>query len=224
MKIYIFYRHYNISGSDHKDRPEWFDFEKCFINLLSTLDDSVELHVVMDGDIETNFISKYRNEYILHTIEAKCDQVSFWETYKIAKNININCEDLFYFLENDYLHIKGWIPKVKSLFNTYNYIDYVSLYDHNDKYFLPMYSTLTSKIITTKYNHWRTTPSTCGTFIVNQKIFNEDFHEHTTIPGDHHKFIHLSETKNRKVFTPIPGLATHCMNGLLSPTIDWSNL
>ena len=34
--IHIFYRHYNISGNDFKSRPNWFDYEKCFINLLGT--------------------------------------------------------------------------------------------------------------------------------------------------------------------------------------------
>ena len=37
MKIRIFYRHYNISGRDFKGRPNWFDYEKCFVNLLNTI-------------------------------------------------------------------------------------------------------------------------------------------------------------------------------------------
>jgi hypothetical protein len=30
MKIHIFYRHYDIGGTDHRGRPSWFDFEKLF--------------------------------------------------------------------------------------------------------------------------------------------------------------------------------------------------
>jgi hypothetical protein len=44
------------------------------------------------------------------------------------------------------------------------------------------------------------------------------------MPGDHHKFIFLNQTKNRFVYTPIPGLSTHCMEGLLSPCIDWEKI
>jgi len=186
MKIHIFYRHYNIEGSDHKNRPYWFDFEKCFINLLNTIKGKdVDLHLIMDGNIENNFIKKYKDDFILHTIEAKSDQISFWKTWEIAKQTDIGEKDLIYFLENDYLHIDNWVDKVLNLFSTYNNLNYVSLYDHNDKYFLPMYEDLVSKIFTSGTHHWRTTPSTCGSFIIPKYIFEEDYNEHTTISGDH---------------------------------------
>ena len=87
-----------------------------------------------------------------------------------------------------------------------------------------MYDDLVSKIFTSETHHWRTTPSTCGSFIIPKNIFEEDYNEHTTIPGDHNKFLQLSQTKNRFVLTPIPGLSTHCMEGLLSPTINWEKI
>jgi hypothetical protein len=59
MKIHIFYRHFNIQGNDFKNRPNWFDFERCFVNLLSTIENkNIDLHVIMDGEINSNFISK----------------------------------------------------------------------------------------------------------------------------------------------------------------------
>lgn len=225
MKIHIFYRHYNIEGSDQRNRPYWFNFEKCFINLLNTIEGkNVDLHLIMDGDIENNFVKKYKNKFTLHTIEAKSDQISFWKTWEIAKQTLISDKDLIYFLENDYLHIDSWVDKVIDLFSSYNNLNYVSLYDHNDKYFLLMYEDLVSKIFTSETHHWRTTPSTCGSFIIPKYIFNEDYNEHTTISGDHNKFLHLSQIKNRFVLTPIPGLSTHCMEGLLSPTINWTEI
>lgn len=225
MKIHIFYRHYNIEGSDYKNRPQWFNFEKCFINLLNTIEGkNVNLYLVMDGNVESNFIKKYKDKYILHSIDAKSDQISFWKTWEIAKQTRISDKDLIYFLENDYLHVDGWVDKVVDLFSTYNNLNYVSLYDHNDKYFLSMYEDLVSKIFTSETHHWRTTPSTCGSFIISKNIFEEDFIDHTTIKGDHNKFLHLNQTKNRFVLTPIPGLSTHCMEGLMSPTINWSKI
>jgi hypothetical protein len=51
MKIHILYRHYNVEGSGNKFRPSWFDYEKCFVNLLNTIEGkNVDLHVIMDGD------------------------------------------------------------------------------------------------------------------------------------------------------------------------------
>jgi hypothetical protein len=225
MKIHIFYRHYNIEGSDQKNRPYWFDFEKCFINLLNTIKGKdVDLHLIMDGDIENNFVKKYKDKFILHTIDAKSDQISFWKTWKIAKQTTIGEKDLIYFLENDYLHVDNWIDKVLSLFSTYNNLNYISLYDHNDKYFLPIYEDLVLKIFTSETHHWRTTPSTCGSFIISKYIFEEDYNEHITISGDHNKFLHLTNVKERFILTPVPGLSTHCMEGLMSPTIDWKQI
>jgi hypothetical protein len=84
-----------------------------------------------------------------------------------------------------------------------------------------MYDSLVSKIFTTKTHHWRTTPSTCGSFILNKKTFDADYDIWSTAVGDHGTFLYLNEHRSRFVYTPIPGLSTHCMNELLSPTIKW---
>ena len=229
MKLNIFYRHYDIQGNDFKSRPTWFDYESCFKNLIHTINHNtdVNLHVVMDGMVSNNWISKYQSNLTsVKEITAKSDYQSFIQTYEYANEIAINSDetDLFYFLENDYLHVPGWIDKLFELFKTYDGLDYVSLYDHNDKYFLPMYDNLVSKIFTTNTHHWRTTPSTCGTYIVNKKVFLEDYDVPFKMPGDHDKFIYLNQTRGRFVYTPIPGLSTHCMSNLLSPTINWESL
>lgn len=224
--IYVFYRHYNIETTDNKGRPGWFDFQKCFLNFLKTIEGNknIEFHVVMDGFSKSNFIRKYEDKFILHEIKAGNDQSSYFQTWDIAKSINMEENDLVYFLENDYLHIENWVEKVKEIFDKYNPLHYISLYDHNDKYFLPMYENLTSKILTTDTHHWRTTPSTCGSFIINRKLFDLDYDVHTTVQGDHNKFIQLNNERGRAVITPLPGLSTHCMEGLMSPTINWEQI
>jgi hypothetical protein len=178
----------------------------------------------MDGD-KNNFISNYNltTYYELHNSGRN----NFLRSWEYAKSIALkeNSEkDLFYFLENDYLHVQGWVDKVFELFDTYSNLNYISLYDHNDKYFLPMYDNLTSKIFTTPTHHWRTTPSTCGTHIVDRKTFLEDYDIPFQIVGDHNKWLWLNQNKSRSVLTPIPGLSTHCMEGLMSPTINWEKI
>ena len=42
--------------------------------------------------------------------------------------------------------------------------------------------------------------------------------------GDHNKWVYLQEHKSRFLLSPIPGLSTHCMDGLLSPTIEWNKI
>jgi hypothetical protein len=226
MKIHILYRHYNVEGAGNKSRPSWFNYEKCFINLLNTIEGkNVDLHVIMDGDSTGNFIENYKDKYTLHSINAGGDYNSYLETYKYIKTLNVEDTDLIYFLENDYLHVDNWVEEIITLFTTYPQgLNYVSLYDHNDKYFLPMYDDLSSKIFTTKTKHWRTTPSTCGSYIIPKNIFIEDEDINTGGPGDHDKFLYLNSTRYRFVLTPIPGLSTHCMEGLLSPIIDWKTI
>jgi hypothetical protein len=224
MNIHIFYRHYNTPPNSSHYRNEGFSYEKCFNNLLKTIKDhpNVKLTVMMDGSKQDTFLEKYDGE--VYEFNGGTDAASFFETVKYAKNKDINSNDLIYFLENDYLHIDGWVEKIIDLFSTFQGLNYVSLYDHNDKYFLPMYDDLVSKIFVTNKHHWRTTPSTCGSFIISKQILDEDFDILSTMVGDHNKFLYLQQNKSRFVLTPIPGLSTHCMEGLLSPTINWSQI
>jgi hypothetical protein len=64
MKIYIYYRHTanNILG---KNRPFWFDYEKCFLNLLKTIEgyDNIYLTLSMDGENPLDFTNKYKDKY-----------------------------------------------------------------------------------------------------------------------------------------------------------------
>jgi hypothetical protein len=230
MKIHIFYSHYNVEGKGYKYRPSWFDYESCFKNFLSTIKDkNIDLHLVMDGKVDNNWIGKYRQHYILHEIEGGSNEKAVKTMYNIVKSIgdNIANNDLIYFVENDYLHVDGWVEKIINLFSIYNNLDYVSLYDHGDKYFHSNYDDLVSKIFISSTHHWRTIPSTCGSYITTKQTFMEDYDIQIgeIIPmGDHYKWLWLNEHKNRFVFTPIPGLSTHCMEGLLSPTINWEQI
>jgi hypothetical protein len=228
-KIHIFYAHYNISGKGNKARPHWFDYEKCFINLLNSIknEPQVTLNIVMDGKIEDNWISKYKEYYISYETKGGSIESVTKNVYATAYGGEASPDDLIYILENDYLHSNNWVEEVRTLFSTYEGIEYISLYDHADKYFDPMYQTLLSQVVVTGTSHWRTTPSTCGSYITTAKIFKQDYLDHigVTVPiGDHHKWLYLNKTKARAILTPIPGLSTHCMEGFLSPTIDWYKL
>ena len=198
MNIYIYYRHAASAGPG-RNRPSWFSYEACFKNLLSTIEghSNINLTVAMDGEDPTNFIHKYKDKYSLLQINKN----SSLESWRVL-----------------------WVDKITTLYSSFSGLDYVSLYDHNDKYFLPMYDELVSKILTTADHHWRTTPSTCGTYIISRDIFDKDYDVQSTYVGDHETFLWLNENRHRAVITPIPGLSTHCMEGLLSPTINWKDI
>ena len=229
MKIHIFYRHTKINNLN-SSRPSWFSYEKCFNNLEKTLknNNNIKLTIAYDGDNPEldPILSKSNNIYPLILTSHNSSLLSYRNLLSYIKNDkSIDKNDLIYFLENDYLHIPKWVSYILNLYKMYDVSEcYISLYDHNDKYTHPMYESLVSKILTTKDCHWRTTPSTCGSFIITKKLFDLDYDVWSTHVGDHNTFLYLNKHRNRQVLTPIPGLSTHCMENLLSPTINWSEI
>lgn len=222
--IHILYRHtQNISGIG-KNRPEWFNYEKSLNNILNIINDDnrVLFHMLYDGNWENNNYHPRIDKLV--EFKGNSDFASFKFAWQYAKNLNINNGDLIYFLENDYMHVEGWVDKVLDLYNTFDVPGYVSLYDHKDKYILPIYQDLQSQIYVTNTSHWRTVPSTCGSFIINKQILEEDIEIHTNFYGDHDKFLYLGKEKNRIVISPIPGLSTHCEKEWLSPLIQWDKI
>jgi hypothetical protein len=229
MNIHIFYTHYNVEGRGNKYRPYFFDYETCFKNLLVTIKDKphVKLNVIMDGKIEFNWINKYKEYYTAHEVEGGDMVKAGHAMFNLLKSIKdtIGNNDIIYILENDYLHVNNWVDKVTELFTTFNNLNYITLYDHNDKYtWMHLYEDLVSKIFVTNTHHWRTIPNTCGSYLCPKSIFFEDVDDQIREVGDANKWLWLEQNKGRFMLSALPGLSTHCMETLLSPTIDWEKI
>ena len=65
MKIHIYYRH--ASNCIVQNRPDWFSFEKCWENLLKTIEgkNNINLTLALDGNIEDDFTKKNQNKFEL---------------------------------------------------------------------------------------------------------------------------------------------------------------
>lgn len=134
---------------------------------------------------------------------------SLIHTIKMA----IDChhdDELVYFCEDDYLHL-GIAPKLLS--QGIKLADYVSLYDHPDKYTRLYNMGEYSKVVKTQDTHWRYTASTCMTFAAKIKTLKEDLevwekYTSTNHPHDHLIFTELKKM-GRKLVIPIPGVACH---------------
>lgn len=241
MNIEIIYRHVHKkhesrSRDPSKIRPSWFSYEICFYSILNSLfhsknleDLRFRLNVVYDGT-STELESDWIYEYLQRANQVRTYLVnggSNAESWKYALSLGlINDEkhlasDIIYFVENDYFHRKEWALTVTEVANYLDNGHYLSLYDHADKYFYDSYKNLASKVMVSATCHWRTTPSSCGTFMAKRITIAEDLPVWLKM-ADHAAFISLSQTKNRQLITPIPGLNTHCMVGLISPCIDWA--
>lgn len=239
--IHIFYRATNYPENGNKCRPNYFSLEKCFKNLLDTLDSNkTKLTIVFDGKIENSFIPKYQNNYKfnVYQIDAKNDFVSNTMTFEYIKNQEIKNDDIIYLLEHDYLHRKGWVEAIEHIYSQNINFDmnntYISLYDHGDKYNrnFPnrndewgMYGNLKSQIYLSLYGYLRTVPNTCGSFLLKKELFDKDFDVHTSGEADNTRFHILSKDPyNRKVLSFMPGFSTHLHTHYMSPFIDWEKI
>ena len=229
--IRAFQRHCNFStNSEHKPRPEWFDRERIFDTFISTLDDRVDytaFHDSGNGSIEDHFLNNKEVNKI--TKFGGNDAQSFLNLLNYVVEQDYNTDDIIYFVEDDYLHKKGWVDILLEGFDKIG-ADYYTLYDHPDKYSLPMYEKLTSKIIATPSIHWRTTPSTTNTYACTMGTLKKHINIHIKYcdlvekwTKDHDKFTHLwNEGSN--LISCIPGYSTHVEGNMLSPTINWSKI
>lgn len=214
--IQIFVRHCVFSSvSAHKKRPPGFSRQSCHQNLLDTLDSRASVTYFFDAAKEgEHFIQKEPHIEIREGTEAG----SFLRLLDHVEKLQLHPDTVIYFLEDDYYHKPGWIDVLFEGFTLP--ADYVTLYDHRDKYL--SYPKLTSQIYLTPSCHWRTTSSTTNTFATRYRTLMQDLHIHRrfsekrAITADHEKFCTLGR-KGAKLISSIPGYSTHAEPEYLSP-------
>lgn len=227
MKIEVFLRHCYESkvNSSSLNRPLWWNKEKVFQNFKKTLNlETTNYTIIFDefyGKQDDTFLKGESSVKIHCGKEGK----SFCETLNYILSKDFDDNTIIYLLEDDYLHLPDWN---KILIDGFNLpVDYVTLYDHGDKY-QEMYKNFMTKVLITKYSHWMPTPSTTNTFAVKYKTLKEDarihryYSENYEPTADHSKFLDLHKT-GRTLISSIPGYSTHAHINYLSPCIDWEN-
>lgn len=144
-------------------------------------------------------------------------------------------ERAVYFVEDDFLHREG---ARAALAEGLARADYVSLYDHPDKYATahppnnPGGNPVTdaggevARVIRTSRSHWKTTNSATMTFAATRAILAADrdvwdkYTEDAT-PHDFPAFVTLCAGR-RSLIAPIPAFATHGEAKWLAPGVDWT--
>lgn len=229
-KIEIFVRHCHLSSaSRHKKRFADFSPKACFHNLLETVDlTKANLTFFLDAPFASHHFVKEQSHYPVVEIEAGSEASSFLKLLDHVEKLNLHPDTILYFLEDDYLHRPGWVDILLEGFSIPK-IDYVTLYDHRDKYFFPEYKKLSSRIFATSSCHWRTTPSTTNTFAMRCKTLlkhlpiHRRFSENRPISADHEKFCLLGKL-GAVLISSIPGYSTHCEPEFASPCHDWQKI
>jgi len=207
----------SLSGDN--TRPDGFSKELVFMNLMNTKDANTNITVLYDGNLTNHWVNKYDVKVI--QLDGGSGDTSFINQISYIKDQNYAQDTIIYILEDDYLHKKGWPQILREGFKTHypNILkfDYITLYDHKDKYFYDMYKTLQSKITLSESVHWRTIPSTTNTFAMLYSTFMYDYNIHCAFKNsDNEKFLYLGKA-GRLIGSCMPGYSTHCHNSYMSP-------
>jgi len=230
MKIKVFVRHCNISAnSANKPRPNWYSREKCWNNLNETIDQDTSITVLFDGTPNESHFLYDREDIDIVCLPGGNDAKSFLNLLEYVKDLNLDDDTIIYFLEDDFIHRPAWTNILREGFR-YIGSDYITLYDHSDKYNESMYGNLQSKILVTPSIHWRTTPSTTNTYAMLSKTLNKHYDIHVEycdlnkgVTQDHAKFTRLWN-EGSHLISCIPGYSTHCELEWLSPIINWEDI
>lgn len=226
-KIEVFLRHCyysKIQEQPNKERPDWWNKEKVFQNFKNTLNSETTNYTIIFDDYYGKQEDTFLKDEEVITINCGKESQSFCKTLYHILSQDFDDDTIIYFLEDDYIHRPGWDKVLMDGFTLP--IDYVTLYDHGDKY-QEMYKDFMTKVLHTELSHWMPIPSTTNTFATKFKTLKEDkvihYHYSTNIEptADHQKFIELNK-KGKYLVSCLPGYSTHCQKNLLSPCIDWS--
>ncbi len=203
MRVYV--RHCKTSNVQGKERPEGFNRREIFEKLLANT--KSQITIILDSK-EKHWIEDFEVRIIEH--DSGSEGKSFLELLDIIKNSDFNDDDIVVLLEDDYLVHKNW---EEMIIEGLKFANYVTLYDHPDKYIYNPMSSLKQG----KY-WWRTTPSTTNSYATTYKTLLDDMDIHQEyskfpITHDHEKFLHLWSI-GRTLMSSIPAGWSHEEKGM----------
>ena len=226
---------YRISDAGYnKVKPKYINNRNCLWNAVNIFQgvDFKDWTVIADNVSEEtdviiqSYIPRERIDYVSVGHGAG--------TFNLAldKALTFNDNEIVYFIENDYLHLPGSKRIIEEGLDEIG-ADFVSLYDHPDKYidganpYVQGGGEMTRVMLSTS-SHWKVTNSTTMTFASKVKTLRKTeniLREYTqgSYPRDFDMFVHLYNSAHYLV-TPIPGYSTHGETAWLTPLIDWQKI
>ena len=220
---------YRISDAGYaKIKPEYIDNKNCLKNALKTFPQNKYDWLIIADNISEPTRDMIKSFYFGELMEVSVGHGAGTFNLALDAALKLSDDTAVYFLENDYLH-KPMSDQIL-LEGLELGADYVSLYDHPDKYidganpFVEGGGEIT-RVMLSKSCHWKFTNSTTMTFASTVSTLIEDeelLRSYTkgSYPRDFDMFIEL-RSRNRSLVTPIPGYATHGETAWLSPLTKW---
>jgi hypothetical protein len=225
---------YRISDVGYKkEKPEYINNENCLKNAVKEFN-SKDFIVIADNVSEETYLMICK--YVKPSSIIKVSVGHGAGTFNLAldKAINLDDNEIVYFIENDYIHKPDSQKILEESFKLG--ASFVSLYDHPDKYIGPNQGgnpyceggAEDTRVYKTDSVHWKITNSTTMTFaakVSTLKRVEPILRKYTqgSYPDDFKMFLEL-RTKGELLITPIPGYSTHGETAWLSPLTDWSRV
>lgn len=229
---------YRISDAGYnKVKPLYINNANCLQNAVRVFGKE-NFHVIADN------VSEETKRIIRQSGDIEDEQIDYVSvghgagTFNLALDWALKQDEdtIVYFLENDYIHKPNSNDIIIEGINLGG--DYVSLYDHPDKYipgsrggnpYIEDDGGEVTKVYLSNSCHWKLTNSTTMTFASKVSTLKEDesiLRKWTNMghyPRDFDMFMELRE-KGKSLMTSIPGYSTHGETAWLSPLTDWGNL
>lgn len=200
----------------YKEKISEADKLYCFFNFMSAFFN--HRTIVLHDDAPSNVLNEVEmwNAAEVKEVKIPGNATSFLEALDLA--CTFDDDEIIYIVEDDYLHKLGSPTLIEEGLELF---DYVTLYDHPDKYDFP-YKHQSVKVYITDSTHWRKIPSTTATFATRVGKLKEDlrtfksFTRPYPFPQDHDMWTALTEN-GRSLASPIPGRSTHTEIAWISP-------
>lgn len=227
MKIF-----YRISdGSYKKERFPHATKQNCLENFLKHFPKE-DITIYADNVTDETF--KWLQSYNIGLKRTSGGSSAAGFRIVMEEALLLDDNEVVYFVEDDYFHLEN---SYQILLEGLERVDYISLYDHVDKYipaslggnpFIDEGGGEDTKVFLTNNRHWKLTNSTTMTFATTVNILREDadiwrYYTSGTYPHDYQCFLMLRD-KGRTLATPMPSLATHGEVKWAAPLIDWYNI
>lgn len=227
--VRVIYRISELSVAGTKAKLPIASKLNCLSNFVNVFSD-VDLVVLADSVSDDFFVS-------IQKICPTCEKVicgSGGSSFRYAANIAMSYSsgDIVYLVEDDYLHLPHSLAVLLDGFSIGS--DYVTLYDHPDKYTDRRYGGNTlvtnggelTRVKLGSISHWKVTNSTTMTFATQVSTLKADWsvflkYCHGAYTDDYRLFRHLARWNRRTLVSSIPGCATHVELAYLSPLVDW---
>jgi hypothetical protein len=212
---------------------ENYKVKEPYLNKIDTLKHFLKIFKENDIYIVADNIQDSTYEYLKTIIDEKKiirswlgGHGSFIYSVEICIN-NFDDNDKVYFAEDDYIYTKD-APKI--LEDGLDIAEYVSGYDHPDKYInhneggdnpFVKDGGEETRVMLSKSRHWKLTNSACMTFGTKVKTIKMDIDIYRSQIYDFPMWRDLIENRNRRLISCIPAVSSHGETKYLSPFIDW---